>query len=83
MADITLLKFDKDGKLVGEPPQVGPKVTDLVLIAHGWNEKPEDARDHYQHLVDPLKKFSLRTKRNGRGALSYRRFRTRPPLVAN
>lgn len=54
MADITLLKFDKDGKLVGEPPQLGPEVTDLVLIAHGWTEAEDSAREHYRELVDPL-----------------------------
>jgi len=35
MADITILNFDKDGVLVGEPPVVAPKTTDVVLIAHG------------------------------------------------
>jgi hypothetical protein len=54
MANITILSFDKDGMLEGPLPVVGPQITDVVLIAHGWNETPEGARDHYQHLVDPL-----------------------------
>lgn len=62
MADIPPLNFDKDGKLVGEPPHLGPEITDVVLIAHGWNEKPEDARDHYQHLVDPLEEILSQNK---------------------
>jgi hypothetical protein len=54
MANITILSFDKDGMLEGPLPVVGPEITDVVLIAHGWNETPEGARDHYQHVVDPL-----------------------------
>ena len=54
MADITPLKFDKDGKLVGEPPHLGPEITDLVLIAHGWTEAADSALEHYRELVDPL-----------------------------
>ena len=54
MANITILSLDKDGMLEGPLPVVGPEITDVVLIAHGWNETPEGARDHYQHLVDPL-----------------------------
>ena len=54
MANITILSFDKDGMLEGPLLVVGPEITDVVLIAHGWNETPEGARDHYQHLVDPL-----------------------------
>src|ERR1700675_4860772 len=54
MADIKILNFDKDGVLVGELPVLGSEVTDVVLIAHGWNEGPESALAHYQDLVDPL-----------------------------
>ena len=54
MADIRTLNFDKDGALVGDLPVVGPEITDVVLIAHGWNEGPESALGHYQDLVGPL-----------------------------
>lgn len=54
MADITILNFDKDGVLVGQLPVLGPEVTDVVLIAHGWNEDPESALGHYRDLVGPL-----------------------------
>ena len=57
MADITILNFDKDGALAGEPPVVGAEITDVVLIAHGWNEGPESAQGHYQDLVDPLEEI--------------------------
>jgi hypothetical protein len=48
MAEITILNFDKDGALVGDLPVVGPDITDVVLIAHGWNEGPESAKGHYR-----------------------------------
>jgi hypothetical protein len=51
MADIKILNFDKDGALVGKPPVVAPEITDVVLIAHGWNETPEGALGHYRDLV--------------------------------
>jgi len=54
MADITILNFDKDGALAGELPVLGPNVTDVVLIVHGWNEGPESALIHYQDLIGPL-----------------------------
>jgi hypothetical protein len=54
MADITILNFDKDGGLVGELPVVGAEITDVVLIAHGWNEGRASAVGHYQDLVAPL-----------------------------
>jgi hypothetical protein len=54
LADIRTLNFDKDGALVGDLPVVGPEITDVVLIAHGWNEGPESALGHYQDLVGPL-----------------------------
>jgi hypothetical protein len=54
MADIPRLDFDKDGKLVGRLPVLGPEVTDVVLISHGWNEGAESALGHYQELVGPL-----------------------------
>ena len=54
MANITILNFDKDGGLVGGLPVVGPEITDVVLIAHGWNEGPDIARGHYLDLVNPL-----------------------------
>src|SRR5437868_5344627 len=54
MADIAPLNFNKDGKLLGEPPQLGPELTDLVLIAHGWTEAADTALQHYRELVDPL-----------------------------
>ena len=54
MSDITDLNFDKDGELVGRPPVVAPEITDVVLIAHGWNEGAEGALGHYRDLVGPL-----------------------------
>jgi hypothetical protein len=57
MANITTLSFDKDGGLEGQLPVIGPEITDVVLIAHGWNETPEGARGHYQNLVDPLEEI--------------------------
>ena len=54
MTNIPTLSFDKNGMLEDPFLGVGPGITDVVLIAHGWNETPEGARDHYQHLVDPL-----------------------------
>jgi hypothetical protein len=54
LADIRTLNFDKDGALVGDLPVVGPEITDVVLIAHGWNEGPESALGHYQDLLGPL-----------------------------
>ena len=57
MADITILNFDKDGGLE-VVPVVGPEITDVVLIAHGWNEGPASALGHYQDLVGPLEVIS-------------------------
>ena len=67
MADITILNFDKDGALVGELPVVGPEITDVVLIAHGWNEGPESALGHYQDLVDPLEVILSHNKTQWQG----------------
>ena len=39
---------------MGRLPVLGPEVTDVVLISHGWNEGPESALGHYQELVGPL-----------------------------
>jgi hypothetical protein len=74
MANITILSFDKDGMLEGPLPVVGPEITDVVLIAHGWNETPEGARDHYQHLVDPLEEILSQNKAQlqGRSSLLWR-----------
>ncbi len=73
MADITPLKFDKDGKLLGEPPQIGPEVTDLVLIAHGWTEAPDSALEHYRELVEPLEAilFANRAQWQGRSVAYF------------
>ena len=60
MADITSLNFDKDGALAGEPPVVGAEITNVVLIAHGWNEGSESAKGHYRDLVDPLEEILAR-----------------------
>lgn len=67
MANITTLSFDKDGTLEGQLPVVGPEVTDVVLISHGWNETSEGARDHYQHLVDPLEAILSQNKAQWQG----------------
>ena len=53
MADITILDFDKEGALQGQLV-VSSEITDVVLIAHGWDEGPVIARGHYQDLVNPL-----------------------------
>ena len=74
MADITILNFSKDGVLGGDPPVVGPEITDVVLIAHGWNEGPDTARGHYQDLVNPLEVILSKTTRSGGG--------TRQPTLA-
>jgi hypothetical protein len=70
MANISTLSFDKDGGLEGHLPAIGPEITDVLLIAHGWNEKPEDARDHYQHLVDPLEEI-LSQNQQGRSVAYF------------
>jgi hypothetical protein len=57
MANITTLSFDKDGGLEGQLPVIGPEITVVVLIAHGWNETPEGTLGHYQNLVDPLEEI--------------------------
>ena len=66
MADITILNFDKDGGLE-VVPVVGPEITDVVLIAHGWNEGPESALGHYQDLVGPLEVILSQNKTQWQG----------------
>jgi hypothetical protein len=67
MADITILNFDKDGALVGELPVVGPEITDVVLLAHGWNEGPEIAKGHYRDLVGSLEVILSRNRAQWQG----------------
>jgi hypothetical protein len=67
MADIRTLNFDKDGALAGDLPVVGPEITDVVLIAHGWNEGPESAKGHYRDLVGPLEAILSRNRAQWQG----------------
>ena len=67
MADITILNFDKEGALQGVLPVVGPEITDVVLIAHGWNEGPDIAQSHYQDLVNPLELILSHNEAQWRG----------------
>jgi hypothetical protein len=66
VADITILNFDKDGGLE-VVPVVGPEITDVVLIAHGWNEGPASALGHYQDLVGPLEVILSQNKTQWQG----------------
>ena len=66
MADITILNFDKDGGLE-VVPVVGPEITDVVLIAHGWNEGLASALGHYQDLVGPLEAILSQNKTQWQG----------------
>ncbi|MGB7697801.1 MAG: hypothetical protein WBL57_00600, partial [Methylovirgula sp.] len=57
MTDIPILNFDKDGVLESELPPVGPEITDVVLLSHGWHEEPQSAIGHYGNLVGPLEEI--------------------------
>ena len=55
------LRFDKDGKVVSRDEQnavltlaAQPEVTDLIVLAHGWNNEMEEARALYRTLADQL-----------------------------
>jgi hypothetical protein len=55
------LRFDKDGKVVSRDEQnavlalaAQPEVTDLIVLAHGWNNDMEEARALYRALADQL-----------------------------
>ena len=66
MADITILNFDKEGGLE-VVPVVAPEITDVVLIAHGWNEGPASALGHYQELVGTLEAILSQNKTQWQG----------------
>jgi hypothetical protein len=66
MADITILDFDKEGALQGQFV-VSAEITDVVLIAHGWNEGRAIAQDHYQGLVNPLEVILSNNKAQWQG----------------
>jgi hypothetical protein len=54
------IQYDKDGKLVGTDQAVlalaaDPTVTDLVVLAHGWNDDIAAARSRYAALAASLR----------------------------
>jgi hypothetical protein len=55
------LRFDKDGAVVSPDEEnavlalaTRPGVTDLIVLAHGWNNDMDDARGLYRALADRL-----------------------------
>ncbi|MGH3717321.1 MAG: hypothetical protein ACRDRI_00475 [Pseudonocardiaceae bacterium] len=55
------LRFDKDGVVVSPDEENAvsalagkPEVTDLIVLAHGWNNDMDDARGLYRALADRL-----------------------------
>ena len=55
------------GALPRRAPVVEPGVTDVVLIAHGWNEASDIAQGHYQDLVNPLEEILSQNGAQGQG----------------
>ena len=49
------VQFDKDAKVIGSADDVvnlatDPGITDLIIMAHGWNNNIADARSLYTKL---------------------------------
>ncbi|MGH3709848.1 MAG: hypothetical protein ACRDRQ_17450, partial [Pseudonocardiaceae bacterium] len=55
------LRFDQDGAVVSPDEENAvlalagrPEVTDLIVLAHGWNNDMDEARGLYRALADQL-----------------------------
>jgi Trypsin len=74
-ADVEMVSFDDQGQMtdasIARLAQIvsGPPPTDLYLVAHGWNNSFEEARDSYRNLMQVMHSVA---KRYGIVPTSYR-----------
>ena len=70
MADIAPLNFNKDGKLLGEPPQLGPELTDLVRFLDSLGEthvkNASELEVHYRQVPSLEKNYAVSAVFQGR-----------------